>query len=762
MLDPYLLTGVPHVSDIPISQAQLLTEAMTLIEGEDGHLFLAEGSARGPIFIVIEGEVVASTTVSGSCQELRRLGAGDLFGLLSAIDNAPTMASYRAHGPARVAKLERARFYELSERSEAIDLAFARAIASQLARDFRDANARVQALVAEDRAGAPTTGADPAASPDELDYDVIVMGAGPLGIGYAQWLARERPQTRIAIIERKRSPGHKVGESTLSATTNAFLSLGLAPPVLRRLFANKVGIRFWQTDTNTNQLRRHIDLIDIEETFQVERRVLEIALQETSRRMGIELFTGTRVDIKATKLDGPINEVVVIGPDDQPRTLRCKVFCDASGPACVLARHRGIHRAEPERFDTFNTNSYFGYFRQRENVPIKHFQEAATRHICFPQGWTWFITLNSWEAASDEQIHDMVVELLDHPEGHDHCYPTRQDFARRMGIETERVVSIGLTVRDDLDSAKHLPIQERFNHYLERYPALGWVLDHFELIEHPYEDKRRPFFAYLGLAYDCTQPAGDGWCIIGDAAQFSNPLFSHGMNYGTGTAWVAAKCTREALDRGDVSQASFAAYTKHCAELYPALLHETDFFYRSFRHPDSFEQAWLAKMCWAALDIADRPYGYCEADTLTHKPLEPRWREMIERVRVLQRDGERDGLDPAEIARLVCEIMVPFNDSLFEQGKDQSIPLAPLLSHYTPEGRRVEEKDKARGTFRAYQCPNKSCHLWVDDRLAACYNCGTANPARHDQLEFMSPGATKAVMSMAGGMAEKKTPVARS
>lgn len=58
-------------------------------------------------------------------------------------------------------------------------------------------------------------------------------------------------------------------------------------PVLCRLFGNKAGIRFWWTGPETDRLHRRVDVVDIEEAFQVERRVLDFAFQESARRCGV-------------------------------------------------------------------------------------------------------------------------------------------------------------------------------------------------------------------------------------------------------------------------------------------------------------------------------------------------------------------------------------------------------------------------------------------------------------------------------------------
>jgi len=52
----------------------------------------------------------------------------------------------------------------------------------------------------------------------ETEYDVAVVGGGPLGLAYATWLKQDRPETRIVVLEKRATPGFKIGESALVPT----------------------------------------------------------------------------------------------------------------------------------------------------------------------------------------------------------------------------------------------------------------------------------------------------------------------------------------------------------------------------------------------------------------------------------------------------------------------------------------------------------------------------------------------------------------
>jgi flavin-dependent dehydrogenase len=254
---------------------------------------------------------------------------------------------------------------------------------------------------------------------------------------------RFRPGTRVVVIERRDKPGHKVGESTLSTTVRCFNAMGLNHSVLRRLFGNKAGLRWFHTEEDGDTLNLPFDIVDIEETYQVERRVLETAMQYmATTREGVELLTDTQVMIRESDLESDINTLVCKDVNGDKFNLRCKVVCDASGPASVIPRHLGVYRKDPAMLNTFNYNSYFAYFRPKKELPIDFWSYPATRHICFKEGWLWFISLISWEQNPTENLEAMIHHLLDLEAESDADYPTREELSEQFGLTNEPVFSI--------------------------------------------------------------------------------------------------------------------------------------------------------------------------------------------------------------------------------------------------------------------------------------------------------------------------------
>ena len=139
----------------------------------------------------------------------------------------------------------------------------------------------------------------------ELSYDVAVIGGGAVGLGYAIRVKRDHPELRVLVLEKAREPRFKIGENTLSVTVEHLLELGFTMPQLRRLFTIKSGLGFWYADSATEELVSPVDVCNTEETFQVERRPMEIALTVLARSCGVEIRSGTAVSAGRSRLDGP-------------------------------------------------------------------------------------------------------------------------------------------------------------------------------------------------------------------------------------------------------------------------------------------------------------------------------------------------------------------------------------------------------------------------------------------------------------------------
>jgi CRP/FNR family transcriptional regulator, cyclic AMP receptor protein len=138
------ISGLPHFDALERHDVDALVAALDVRDCADGAVFVREGTRGDAIFLLLEGAVQVSRERGRSHQELNRLGPGDLFGLIALVDDEPRSASCRALGPAKVGSWPKSVVTLLINQRAPIAHAFQLALATQLARDFRQLDRRVR------------------------------------------------------------------------------------------------------------------------------------------------------------------------------------------------------------------------------------------------------------------------------------------------------------------------------------------------------------------------------------------------------------------------------------------------------------------------------------------------------------------------------------------------------------------------------------------------------------------------------------------
>ncbi|MCP4810098.1 MAG: cyclic nucleotide-binding domain-containing protein [Proteobacteria bacterium] len=134
------------------SDREIVERVMVVEERRPGHVFLREGergtAGQAALYVVIEGDIqVVSAAPPGGYGVDRLIGPGQIFGLVSLLDDAPRSATCTAATPVKVGKLTRAVMNSLLKTHAKVHVRFQRMVCSQLAQDLRALDERLRKAV---------------------------------------------------------------------------------------------------------------------------------------------------------------------------------------------------------------------------------------------------------------------------------------------------------------------------------------------------------------------------------------------------------------------------------------------------------------------------------------------------------------------------------------------------------------------------------------------------------------------------------------
>lgn len=142
----YFLKNLPAFEDFQPAHLATLASHLTIEEHEDGYSFIKQGEQGKALFLLLQGSVRITRHDGNSTEEyeVRELADGEMFGILSLIEDLPTQASCSAKGTVKTAALSRESFRNLFTEASPIGHHLQYMIAVQMARDLQEANKRVR------------------------------------------------------------------------------------------------------------------------------------------------------------------------------------------------------------------------------------------------------------------------------------------------------------------------------------------------------------------------------------------------------------------------------------------------------------------------------------------------------------------------------------------------------------------------------------------------------------------------------------------
>ncbi len=327
----------------------------------------------------------------------------------------------------------------------------------------------------------------------QVSFDVVVLGGGLAGLSLAIQLKHTRPETSIAVIEKRTWPvaeaAHKVGESTLQIGAHYFGEVCGMRAHLSSHQLPKLGLRFFLGEGSLEQ-RVEMGLAteaDDAPTYQIDRGRFENALAAEADRLGVKLVCG-----QASLSVGRRGELHTVRYHcaDGERELEARWIVDASGRAAILKRKLGLDVAVSHHCNAawfrlggrIRVDDWCNQPAWQARVPSGR-RWLSTTHFMGPGYWFWVIPL-----ASDATSFGLVAD------------PDLVPFERMRRFEPLMAW-----------------LHEREPHVareLERH--CGELMD-FRVLKH-----------YAHGAQQVFSP--EGWCITGEAGVFLDPLYSPGSD----------------------------------------------------------------------------------------------------------------------------------------------------------------------------------------------------------------------------------------
>lgn len=174
------------------------------------------------------------------------------------------------------------------------------------------------------------------------------------------------------------------------------------------------------------------------------------------------------------------------------------------------------------------------------------------------------------------------------------AYPSSQELAQRFNLKFRWVTSIGYALRNDVvypaDLSRYgtCEAERKFNWVTSRYPRMVELMARHKLV-HDLYGPGTTWFVRKSLTYGVRAASApeQGLAAIGDAAGFTNPLYSPGINCNMGTSVWLAEQTAAYLAAPDAAakRQVLERYNQYCVARVPNLHRMNVFNYLTMRSP---------------------------------------------------------------------------------------------------------------------------------------------------------------------------------
>lgn len=356
-------------------------------------------------------------------------------------------------------------------------------------------------------AGGVKKGRDMIQSAQTHEYDVAIVGGGPVGSTISTFLKKYNPDLKVIIIEKEKFPRDHVGESQLPSISPILHEMGVWEDVEKAGFPIKIGASYtWGRDKD----QWDFDFFPVEKwqdeprpakyegqrthtAFQVDRAVYDEILLNKARSMGVEVREETRVDEILVESDRVNGFKLHTG-----EMITARYYIDGSGTVGMMRRALGVETHAPKALRNIAVWDYWQNAEWAVEIGV-----GATRVQVrsLPYGWLWFIPLG----------------------------PTR--------------TSIGLICPSEYYKESGKTPEELYKKALQDQETIRKLTENAE--------PEGPIQTCKDWSHLAERIVGENWFLCGESAGFADPILAAGMSLAHGSAREAAYTILE-LDRGEL------------------------------------------------------------------------------------------------------------------------------------------------------------------------------------------------------------------
>lgn len=336
-------------------------------------------------------------------------------------------------------------------------------------------------------------------------YDCVIVGGGPAGSTAATVLADHGH--RVVVLEKATFPRHHIGESLMPHTYWTFKRIGMLDKMKASNFTIKESVQFVNAQ-GADSLPFFFTDYDPREhsvTWQVPRPEFDRMMLDNAREHGAKVVHGALA--RQVLFDGERAVGVRAVLNGQTQDLHAKVVVDATGQSAMLSRQLRLRYPDTG----LKHAAIYSYFKNARRDEGRNAGAIIVIHTPQRNGWFWFIPL------------------------------------------PDDITSIGVVAPPSyLTTARGDDPLTTLMEEIEQCPGLARRLDNAQRIAQAYVTS--------DFSYRSRRAAGDGWCLIGDAFGFLDPVYSSGVMLALRSGETAADAIHDALVAGDVSGERLGRY----------------------------------------------------------------------------------------------------------------------------------------------------------------------------------------------------------